>query len=150
MARLYASVTVLIIVFSTALGFFAAAAWDSWWVWAVVGAGVLLVFLALGGRLVPSARRSLAPRDASSGSALMQAFGAFCTLEVLILGLVLWVWGNRTHMANNAYQVLGLLIFLALIGIGAPGAIVTFVRFLYVRNMVHQEDRRTAAAAGVH
>lgn len=154
MTRLYGSAVALFVVFSAALGFFGATAWASWWVWAVVGGVLLVAFFALGGLLVPPSRAAVAPRDRTSASMVLQVLGALCTLEVLLLGLVLWIWGNRTYNQNSAYQVLGLLIFLALLGIGAPGALVTSVRLLRERALLHNAERaeqvRQAGAAPAH
>ncbi len=151
MTRLYTSLLALLIVFSTALGFLAATAWDSWWVWGLVGGILVVAFLALGGKLVPPARAALPARDAASASALLRAFGALCTAEVLLLGLVLWIWGNRTYASSTPYQVLGLLIFLALVGAGVPGALTTLVLFLRSRALLHAEAHRAGAGhSGVH
>lgn len=153
MTRLYVSVSALITLFSLSLGFFGATAWDSWWVWAVVGAVLLLAFLALGGRLVPPSRAAVAEGDRASANALLQMFGALCALEVLTLGLVLWVWGNRGHSGSTGYQILGLLIFLALVGVGVQGAVITFARFLKERATVHNAERAasvTHAAGPTH
>lgn len=150
MGRLYGSLLVLGLVFSTAVSFFALSLHTLDWVWAVVGAGIGVVFLALGGLLVPSARRQVPPRYQKAANWLLQFFGAFCLTEVLVMGLLGWVVGNRSYSGNNAYEVLGLLIFLALLGGGVQGMVFTFWRFFSARNEVVAEERAARAAQLYH
>jgi len=61
------------------------------------------------------------------------------------MALVSWVVGNRTLYENNAYQVLGLLIFLGLLGVGVQGVLVTAARFVYIRNRTWVDSAGTVA-----
>jgi hypothetical protein len=126
MRRLSLTIVVLIVVWSVSMSFFALSAYEDDWTWALVGAGALIVFVALGGLLVPAARKGVAASDRKAATWLMQFFGALVTTELLIAALVAWVMGNRTHSSSNAYQVLGLLIILFLLGAG-QGIVATFV-----------------------
>lgn len=146
MGRLYGSLLVLGLIFSAAVGFFAAALYGLDWVWAVVGAGVGLVFLALGGLLVPPTRAVIPTRWTKAANGLLQFFGAFCTLEVMIMALIGWIVGNRSYNHDLGYEVLGIFVFLGLLGVGIQGAIGTFFRFLYLRNQLIAEDRALRAA----
>ena len=80
----------------------------------------------------------------------MQLFGAFLMTEFLVMALICWILGNRSLHGNNAYQTLGLLIFLALLGAGAQGIIVTFSRWLYFRNEVVAAHRASPVAQAAH
>jgi hypothetical protein len=122
------------VLFSAAMSFVTYGVYESQWWWSVCGIGLLVVFVAAGGFLVPSATRALSDGDAPSGNALLQAFGAFCVTELFTMGLVSWCIGNRSFAGNNAYQALGLVIFLGLLGVGAQGVVATLARFIYVRN----------------
>lgn len=134
MGRLYTALAVLVLVFSTAMSFITLGVHSLTWWWSVIGVGILVVFLALGGLLVPPARKRVLPADKKAANAVMQLFGAFLTTEFLTMALICWCLGNRTLNGNNAYETLGLLIFLGLLGIGAQGVVVTFARWLYFRN----------------
>jgi hypothetical protein len=148
MKRLYAAVTTLVVVWSVAMSFFALSAYDDDWVWAVVGVLILVAFAGLGGLLVPPARTRL-PAGDRAASWFMQFFGALITTELLTAALIAWIMGNRTHHGNNAYQVLGLLILLALLGVG-QGVPVTFVIFRSkVTGGVAAEADRAERSTGV-
>jgi hypothetical protein len=144
--RLYNSLFVLLLVFSTAMSFVTLGVYASQWWWSVVGVGILLVFAGLGGVLVPPARKALAPAQATTASAVLQAFGAVCGLEFFVMAIVCWCIGNRTLYANNAYQALGLVLFLGLVGVGIQGAIGATARFVHVRNRARVEAGRAAPA----
>ncbi len=141
MHRLMLALTGLVLVWSVSMSFFALAAYDDDGVWAIVGVLALLAFVALGGLLVPAARSGVTEGERKAASWLMQFFGALLTTELLIAALIAWIMGNRTLSANNAYQVLGLLILLALLGVG-QGVLVTFVIFLREWSLPHDERRR--------
>ena len=141
MLRLYLAVTTLVLVWSTSMSFFALSAYSDDATWAIVGAAALLLFVGLGGALVPKARQAVPDADRKAASWFMQFFGAFVTTELLVAALIAWIMGNRTHSESNIYQVLGLLIFLALLG-AAQGVIATFVLFLYHRDLPLRERRR--------
>jgi hypothetical protein len=148
--KLYASLAVLVVVFSAAMSFITLGVHGLTWWWSVIGVGILVVFLALGGLLVPSARKGVAEEDTKTANAVMQLFGAFLTTEFLVMALICWCIGNRSLNGNNAYQVLGLLIFLALLGAGAQGVVVTVARWLYFRNEVVAAHRAARAAQATH
>lgn len=141
MGRLYGSLMVLGLIFSVAISFLTASMHTLDWVWAVVGGGVGAIFLAAGGLLVPRARQAVPAGWEKVSGALLQFFGAFCAAEVLTMALIGWVVGNRTYHQSVGYEVLGLLIFLALLGIGIQGLIGTLLRFLVLRNHLLIEQR---------
>lgn len=147
MGRLYASLTVLVLLFSAAMSFITLGVHQYQWWWSVVGVGILLVFVAAGGVLVPRARRAVPERDAKTAAALLQAFGALLATEFFIMALITWAIGNRSLSDNNAYQTLGLLIFLGLLGLGAQGLVATTARFVYVRNRTIRDAEQVAPAA---
>lgn len=146
MGRLYNSLFVLLLVFSAAMSFVTLGVYASQWWWSVIGVGILVVFVALGGLLVPPAQKAIPPAQRSTASAALQAFGAFCGLELFVMAIVCWCIGNRTLHDNNAYQALGLLIFLGLVGVGIQGALATIARFVYVRNQARVEAGLVGAA----
>lgn len=146
MGRLYGALVILGLIFSVAVSFLTAAMHTLDWVWAVVGVAVGIVFLATGGLLVPPARKAVPAGWDKTAGALLQFFGAFCTAEVLVMALIGWVVGNRSYGHSVAYGVLGLLIFLALLGIGIQGMLGTLLRFLYLRNQLLSEQRALRAA----
>ena len=146
MGRLYGALSVLLLVFATAMCFFALSAHNDDWVWEVVGAGIFLFFVALGGLLVPASRKRIERRWQPAVAALMQAFGALCLTLLLTAAQIAWIKGNQTASANNAYEVLGLIIFLALLGGGLQGIMVTSVRFARAHAEVINEQRAERAA----
>jgi len=133
MKRLYAAITTLVIVWSISMGLFAVSAYEDDWTWAIGGAAALVAFAGLGGLLMPAARSKAAKEDKRGTFWLTQFFGASVTTELLLAALVAWIMGNRTHGAGNAYQTLGLLIFLGLLGVG-QGVPATLVFFLAKRS----------------
>ena len=141
MGRLYGALGVMLLVFATAMSFFALSAHNNDWVWGVVGAGILFFFLALGGLLVPASRKRIERRWQPAAAALMQAFGALCLTLFLAAAQIAWIKGNQTASSNNAYEVLGLIIFLALLGGGLQGIMVTSVRFAKAHAEVINERR---------
>ncbi len=150
MARLYRAITLLVLVFSLAMALVCYGVYASpWWI-SLVGVAVLLGFVGLGGLLVPPARRHQTGDDAKEGGAALQMMGAFVTTELLVAALLVWISGNPTLSHNDAYQVLGLLIFLALLGLGAQGVLVTFAKWLYVRNSRAMARRRSLDSAPAH
>ncbi|MGH9091362.1 MAG: hypothetical protein ACRDZR_08310 [Acidimicrobiales bacterium] len=146
MGRLYNSLFVLLVVFSAAMSFVALGVYASQWWWSVVGVGILVAFAGLGGLLVPAARKALAPAQAKTASAALQAFGSVCGLEFFVMAIVCWCIGNRTLYANNAYQALGLVLFLGLLGVGIQGAIGATARFAYVRDRARVDAGRSTPA----
>jgi hypothetical protein len=145
MGRLYSSMFVLLVVFSAAMSFIADGVYAGvWWV-SVIGVGILVVFAGLGGLLVPPAQKALAAGDRKAGSAALQAFGAVLGAEFFTMATLCWVIGNRTLSSNNAYQALGLVIFLGLAGVGIQGALGAIGRFIYVRSRSRAEGGATHA-----
>jgi len=140
MSRLYVSLFVLLMVFSTAMSLVADGVYASTWWPAIAGIVVLIGFLGLGGLLVPSARRGHTAGQKKTATSALQAFGALCGAEFFTMALVTWTIGNRTLYLNNAYQALGLVIFLGLLGVGVQGGIGAVGWFLYVRNSIRMED----------
>ena len=147
--RLYGALVVLGLLFSVTISLLTAGIYTLDWVWAAVGGGTGAIFLAAGGALVPPARKAVPGGWEKIASALLQFFGAFCTAEVLIMALIGWVVGNRSYHGSLGYQVLGLLIFLGLLGIGVQGLLGTLGRFLYLRYRL-QAEQRTVQAAEQH
>jgi len=143
MKRLFLGLCFLILVFATSMSFISLGVYELEWWWAAVGVAILVAFVALGGLIVPSARKGVAEEDKKTEGALLQAFGAFCALLFLTMALVTWILGAR-HVSSNWYQVLGLLIFLAFVGIGIQGALFTMGRLFYVWNNA-KIDRQQAA-----
>lgn len=150
MSRLYGAVASLILVWSISMSFFALSAYLGDWVWAVVGAGFFFVFVALGGLLIPPARAAVPEADRKTAFWFLQFLGAFVTMELLIAALFAWIMGNRTHSASTAYQVLGLLIFLAMLGLGVQGVLATSSFFLRQHNLRTIERRAAHAQQVAH
>jgi hypothetical protein len=144
--RLAFRFSLLLLLFALAMAFVALGVFSQWW-YALIGAGVLAVFIALGGLLVPSARGRVRQRDVKAAAALSQAFGAWCALLFLVMALVTWCYGNRYLHGNSAYEALGLIIFLGLLGVGIQGALFTLVRFAYVHNQGVLAERGGSAPA---
>lgn len=134
MAKLYGWVFVLELVLTASL---ACAAWSvysvSWPQGAAAGV-IFLVFAGATGVLLPGMLRGLSGPARKVGQALAQAFGAWSMGELLTMALVTWIFGKRHIQHNNAYDTLGLLIFLALMGVGAMGSVFAVGRFFFVRN----------------
>ncbi|MGO9456037.1 MAG: hypothetical protein ACLP62_03165 [Acidimicrobiales bacterium] len=146
MGRLYAVLFFLLVVFSAAMSLITAGVYVSVWWLSVLGVGILVLFVALGGMLVPPARKAVADRDTKTAMAAMGAFGGLLALEFFIMATVCWVVGNRTLYLNNAYQALGLLIFLGLASVGIGGALGGVVMFTYVRHRTLVDAAEAAAA----
>jgi len=117
--------TVLGLVFAASMSFISLGVYNLQWGWAVLGVGILVAFVALGGLLVPPARAAIPDEDKDTANWLLQFFGATCATLFLVMAMVSWVVGNRTLSSNNWYQVLGLLIFLGLAGLGIMGMAAT-------------------------
>lgn len=150
MSKLYGAAAALVLVWSVSMSFFALSAYSADWVWGVVGGGVLVVFLAAGGALIPPARRDVPEKDRKVSFWFMQFFGAFITAELLTAALIAWIMGNRSHVDNTGYQVLGIFVFLGFLGLGLQGALATLSIFLRQRNLQVIEERRFARPALHH
>ncbi|MGH9082033.1 MAG: hypothetical protein ACRDY3_04615 [Acidimicrobiales bacterium] len=146
MGKLYGSLTVLALLFSASMSFATLSVYTlAWWPGAVAG-GLFVVFAALGGVVVPGPLRSLSGARLKAAKALLQAFGAFCGAELFTMALITWTLGKRHIAPNDAYDTLGLLIFLGLLGVGIQGAVAMASRFFYVRNQQIVVPRLEAAA----
>lgn len=144
--RLYNSLFALLLVFSAAMSFVTLGVYASEWWWSVVGVALLVVFAALGGLLVPPARKAIGPHRRRTAAAALQAFGSLLGAELFTMALICWTIGNRTLDQNNAYQALGLVIFLGLLGVGVQGALAMIGYFVYTRNRDQVEYPDRAAA----
>lgn len=80
MKRLFLGLCFLVLVFATSMSFISLGVYDLEWWWAAVGVGILVVFVALGGLIVPPARKTVPEADQQTGGALLQAFGALCAM----------------------------------------------------------------------
>jgi hypothetical protein len=144
--RLYSSLFALLVVFSAGMSFVTLGVYASQWWWSVIGVAIVVVFVVLGGLLVPPARRGVATDDQATAAAAVQALGALCACEFFVMALVCWVVGNRSLFDNNAYQALGLVLFLGLIGVGIPGVLFTVARLVYVWNWAREKAVHHVAA----
>jgi hypothetical protein len=105
----------------------------TWWP-AVVAGGILLLFLAIAGAVIPGPLRSLSGGYRRTARAAVVMASSWWGLEFFIMALITWIHGKQVVGANNAYLTLGLLIFLGLAGMGIQGAIATTAWFVHVRN----------------
>jgi peptidoglycan/LPS O-acetylase OafA/YrhL len=144
MGRLAGALTALLLVFATAMSFIALGVYNLQWQWSVLGIAIFVIFVILGGLLVPASRHAVTEEDKKVEMAMLQLFGALCVTLFLTMALVTWALGNRTYPDNNAYQTLGLLLFLAYLAIGIPGPIVTASRLL----MATDRARKSLLASG--
>ena len=139
----------MVLVFAASMSFISLGVYNLQWGWALVGVGILVVFVAIGGVLVPSARAAIPDEDKNTANWLLQFFGATCATLFFIMAMVSWVVGNRTLSSNNWYQVLGLLIFLGLAGLGIMGMAATGFMLAVTANK-QIIARRAAGAATAH
>lgn len=134
MAKLYASLIGLTLVFACAMCFATLAVYDdAWWPGAVAGA-VLLVFVAASGAVIPGSLRTLSGGYRRTARAAVVAASSLWGLEFFVMALVTWTLGKRAVGDNNAYLTLGLLVFLGLAGLGIQGALAMTAWFVHVRN----------------
>lgn len=145
MRRLYGVLGAMLAAFSASMALFAASAYEGLWILAVFGALAGLVFVALGPLLSP-ARRKVPFPDKRQATWLLQFFGATITTELLTAALLAWIMGNRTLSHTSGYEVLGLLIFLGLLGAGAQGMLATLIFFVGAHAQ-RQQDKRAHRAA---
>lgn len=148
MGKLYGWLLVLVLVLSVSLALAADSVYALSWPPGVAAGVLFVVFAGAAGAVVPGTLRTLSGPERKVGLALAQAFGAWSMAEFLTMALITWILGKRHIANNNAYDTLGLLIFLALLGVGAMGAVFAVVRFLYVRNHELVLPRLRAAAHG--
>lgn len=143
-ARLTLSLSGLLVVFAAAMSFVTYGVYvDIWW-WSVVGVGVVAAFAALGGLLVPRSLVRLTGARQRTARAVLGVFGSLYASAFFIMALITWTLGSRTPAlhASNGYQVLGLLIFLGLIGIGIMGPVAAVGGLLWVTNRPGGETGR--------
>lgn len=132
MGRLAERLFLMLVVFSAAMALIPFGIFSGLWGWSVVGAALVVVFLGLGGVLVPRARRHVPEHRTKEAGALVQVFGSLCAAQFFVMGLVCWDYGNRYHSGNDGYEALGLIIFLGLLAVGVQGVVATFARLAYV------------------
>lgn len=134
MRTLYLTLIGLTILFACSMSFATLAVYtDTWWPGVVAG-GVLVVFLAISGAVIPGPIRSLSGGYRRTARAAVVMFSSWWGLEFFIMALVTWILGKHFVGNNNAYLTLGLLIFLGLAGMGIQGAIAMTAWFVHVRN----------------
>lgn len=134
LGKLYWGLIGLVIVFAASMSFATLAVYDlQWWPGAVAG-GIFVVFVALGGLVVPGSLRSLSGGRLRTAKAAVQWFGSMFGLEFFIMAIITWALAKRTVGSSNGYTVLGLLIFLGLVGVGIQGVLAMSAWFVHVRN----------------
>jgi hypothetical protein len=152
---LYLTLIGLTLVFACSMSFATLGVYtDTWWP-AIVAGGLLVVFLAIGGAVIPGPLRSLSGGYRRTARAAVIMFSSWWGLEFFMMALITWILGKRDVGANNAYLTLGLLIFLALAGMGIQGVIAMTGWFIHVRNQAivvpaRREARERARRLGLH
>lgn len=155
MRTLYLTLIGLTLLFACSMSFATLGVYtDTWWP-AVVAGGILLVFLAIGGAVIPGPLRSLSGGYRRTARAAVVMFSSFWGLAFFIMALITWIHGKQWVGANNGYLTLGLLIFLGLAGMGIQGALATTGWFVYVRNQsivvpARRERLEREARLGLH
>jgi hypothetical protein len=134
LAKLYASLIGLTLVFACAMSFATLAVYDDAWWPGIVAVAVLLVFLAVSGAVIPGPLRAFSGGYRRTARAAVVAASSLWGLEFFVMALVTWIIGKRAVGENNAYLTLGLLIFLGLAGLGIQGVLATTAWFVHVRN----------------
>ena len=134
MRTLYGTLIGLTVVFACAMCFATLAVHtDIWWPGVVAGA-ILVVFLAIGGVVIPGPLRSLTGGYRRTARTAVVAASSWWGLEFFIMAMITWIIGKRSVGPNNAYLTLGLLIFLGLVGMGIQGVLAMTAWFVHVRN----------------
>lgn len=134
MRTLYLTLIGLTLVFACAMCFATLAVYtDTWWPGVVAG-GILLVFLAIAGAVIPGPLRSLSGGYRRTARTAVVAASSWWGLEFFVMALITWILGKRSVGANDAYLTLGLLIFLGLVGMGIQGVLAMTAWFVLVRN----------------
>ncbi len=134
MRTLYLTLIGLTLVFACAMCFATLAVYtDTWWPGVVAG-GVLLVFLAISGAVIPRRLRGLSGGYRRTARAAVVAASSWWGLEFFVMALITWILGKHSVGPNNAYLTLGLLIFLGFVGMGIQGVLAMTARFVHVRN----------------
>jgi hypothetical protein len=131
---LYLTLIGMTLVFGCAMSFATLAVYnDSWWP-GVVAVGILVVFLGMGGAVIPGSLRALSGGARRTARTAVVAASSWWGLEFFIMALVTWILGKRSVGENNAYLTLGLLIFLGFAGMGIQGFLAMTAWFVHVRN----------------
>lgn len=131
---LYLTLIGLTLLFACSMSFATLAVYtDTWWPGVVAG-GILLLFLAISGAVIPGPLRSLSGGYRRTARAAVVMSSSWWGLAFFIMAMVTWILGKHSVGANNAYLTLGLLIFLGLAGMGIQGVIATTAWFVHVRN----------------
>lgn len=134
MRTLYLTLIGLTLVFACAMCFATLAVHtDTWWPGVVAG-GVLAVFLAVSGAVIPRQLRSLSGGFRRTARTAVVAASSWWGLELFIMAVITWAIGKRSVGPNNAYLTLGLLIFLGFVGMGIQGVLAMTAWFVHVRN----------------
>ncbi len=155
MRTLYLTLIGLTLVFACAMCFAVLAVYTGTWWPGVVAVGILLVFLAVAGAVIPGPLRSLSGGYLRTARTAVIAASSWWGLEFFIMALVAWILGKRAVGDNNAYLALGLLVFLGLVGMGIQGALAMTAWFVHVRNQsivapARQERLEREARVGPH
>jgi hypothetical protein len=127
--KLYGALIVLVLVFATSMSFISLGVYELQWWWSVIGVGILVVFAAAMGLVVKRAKADIADSDQKMVKSLLQMVGSIYAGLFLTMAMVTWALGNRVLSDSTAYGILGLLIFLALLGVGIQGVLVTIAMF---------------------
>lgn len=152
---LYVTLVGLTLLFACAMSFGTLAVYDDTWWPGVVAGGVLLLFLAIAGAVIPRSLRALSGGYRRTARAAVIMFSSWWGLAFFMMALITWVLGKRAIGPNNAYLTLGLLIFLGLAGMGIQGVIAMTAWFVHVRNQAivvpeRLERRMEAERLGLH
>jgi hypothetical protein len=136
--RLYVGLIGLTFVFATSMAFATLAVDDlAWWPGAVAG-GIMLLFLAGSGAVIPGPLRAFSGARRKTARAAVMMFSSLWGLCFFVMALITWILGKRAlpvHTGSgNPYLTLGLLIFLGLVGVGISGFLSMAAYFVYVRN----------------
>lgn len=134
MRKLYVTLIGLTLVFACSMSFATLAVYsDTWWPGVVAG-GILLVFLGVGGAVIPGPLRSLSGGYRRTARAAVVMASSWWGLCFFVMAMVTWILGRRAVGPNNAYLTLGLLIFLGLAGAGIQGVLAMTAWFVHIRN----------------
>lgn len=146
MTRLYQATATIILLFSVAMSLSTLAVYDMDWVYAAVAGGVLVVVAAIG-PIFPSSMKSMDAHHKKAAGALLQVVGSLCGAEFFVMAVVTWALGKRHIAPNTAYDILGIVLLLGLIGVGIQGALAMIARFAYVHNREITVPQRHAREA---
>ncbi len=134
MTRLYQSSVTMILLFSVSMSFATLAVYDLDWIYGVVAGACFVLFAAGMGASFPPAMKCMEAPEKKTASALMQVVGSFCGAEFFTMGMISWARAKHLIAHNTLYTVLGVLLFLGLVGVGIQGALAMAARFVFIRN----------------